>query len=39
MKGIKKECQLMDRCDGHWGGVRWWRGGIVIREVFEGMGR
>ena len=24
MKGIKHECQLMERCDGHdhWGGVR-----------------
>ena len=22
MKGIKNECQLMERCDGHGGGVR-----------------
>ena len=26
VKGIKHECQLMERCDGHGGGVRWWRG-------------
>ena len=39
VKGIKNECQLMERCDGHGGGVRGWRGVMVITEVFEGMGR
>ena len=39
VKGIKNECQLMERCDGHGGGVRGWRGVMVIREVFGGMGR
>ena len=39
MKGIKNECQLMERCDGHGGGVRRGRGVIVIWEVFGGMGR
>ena len=29
----------MERCDGHRGGVRGWRGVMVIREVFGGMGR
>ena len=29
----------MERCDGHGGGVRRWRGVMVIREVFGGMGR
>ena len=42
MKGIKQECQLMERCDGHdhWGGVRECgkgrklSGGVtVLREV------
>ena len=33
MKGIKTECQLMGRCDGHGGGVKWWRGVMVIGEV------
>ena len=28
----------MDRCDGHGGGVRGWRGVMVFREVFGGMG-
>ena len=38
VKGIKNECQLMERCDGHGGGVRGWRGVMVIRglEVWEG---
>ena len=36
-KGINNECQLMERCDGHGGGVRGWRGVMVIREVFGGM--
>ena len=27
----------MERCDGHGGGVREWRGVMVIREVFGGM--
>ena len=22
VKGIRKKCQLMGRCDGHWGDVR-----------------
>ena len=35
VKGIKNECQLMERCDGHGGGVRGWRGVMVIREVME----
>ena len=26
----------MERCDGHGGGVRGWRGVMVIREVCEG---
>ena len=39
VKGIKNECQLMERCDGHGGGVRGLRGVMVIREVFGGMGR
>ena len=29
----------MERCDGHGGGVREWRGVMVIRQVFGGMGR
>ena len=33
MKGIKHECQLMERCDGHGRGVRGWRGVMVIGEV------
>ena len=33
MKGIKNECQLMERCDGHWGGVGGWRGVMITREV------
>ena len=33
MKGIKNECQLMKRCDGHRGGVRGWRGVMVMRGV------
>ena len=33
MKGIKNECQLMERCDGHGGGVRGWRGVMVMKEV------
>ena len=33
MKGIKKECQLMERCDGHGGDVRGWRGDMVMTEV------
>ena len=39
VKGIKNECQLMERCDGDEGSVRGWRGVMVIREVFGGMGR
>ena len=37
MKCIKNKCQLMERCYGHRGGVRGWRGLMVIREVFGGM--
>ena len=32
MKGIKNKCQLMGRCDGHVGGVRGWRGVMVLRR-------
>ena len=39
MKGIRKECQLMERCDGHGGGVRVWRGVMVIWEVLGDMGK
>ena len=28
----------MERCDGHGGGVRGWRGVMVIKEGFGGMG-
>ena len=27
----------MERCDGHGGGVRGWRGVMVIRQVFRGV--
>ena len=33
MNGIKQECQLMERGDRHGGGVRGWRGVMVMREV------
>ena len=33
MKGIKNECQLMERCDSHGVGVRGWKGGVVMMEV------
>ena len=33
VNGIKNECQLMERYDGHSGGVRGWRGVMVIGEV------
>ena len=33
MKGIKSECQLIERCDGHGGGCRGWIVVMVIREV------
>ena len=33
MKGIQNECQLMERCDSHGGGIRGWRGVMVMREV------
>ena len=33
MKGIKNECQLMERCDGNRGGVRGWKGVMVMMEV------
>ena len=33
VKGIKNECQLMERCDGHGGGGRGWRVVMVIGEV------
>ena len=38
MKGIKNECQLMERCYGHWGGVRGWRCVMFMREVSGGVG-
>ena len=31
--GIKHECSLIERCDGHWGSVRGWRGVMVMTEV------
>ena len=31
MKGIRKVCQLMERCDGHVGCVRTWRGVNKLR--------
>ena len=39
VKCIKNECHLMERCDGDEAGVRGWRGVMVIREVYGGMGR
>ena len=39
MKVIKHRCQLMERCDDHGGGVREWRGMMVIGEVLGGMER
>ena len=39
MKGIKNECQSMERCDGHGGGVTGWRGVMFIREVLGGIRR
>ena len=33
MKGIKNECQLMEGCNGHGGGVRGWRVVMVMMEV------
>ena len=33
MKGIKNECQLMERCDGNGAGVRGWKGWMVMMEV------
>ena len=33
MKGIKYECQLVERCDGHGVGVRGWTGVMVMMEV------
>ena len=39
MKGIKNECQLMERCDGHGVGVRGWKGVMVMMEVYGGVGR
>ena len=39
MKGIKSECQLVERCDCHGEGVRGWRGVMVMREVLGGIGR
>ena len=37
VKGIKNEYQLMERCDGHGGGVRGRKGVMVIRELFGGF--
>ena len=48
VKGIKRECQLMERCDGHdhWGGdrecrkVRQLSGGVTfVRNLFQLMDR
>ena len=33
MKGIKNECQLMERCDGHGVGGRGWKGVMLMMEV------
>ena len=33
MKHIKNKCQFMERCDGHGGCVRRWRGVMVMMEV------
>ena len=33
VKCIKNEYQLMERCDGHEGGVRGWRVVVVMMEV------
>ena len=33
MKGIKNECQLMKRCDGHGVSVKGWKGVMVMLEV------
>ena len=38
MKQITNECQLMERCDGHGGGVRGWSDMMDIKKVFGGMG-
>ena len=32
MKGIIHECQLMERCDGHGGGVMGWKDMMVMRD-------
>ena len=32
MKVVKNKCQLMERCDGHGGGVRGCRGVMVMRN-------
>ena len=37
VKGIKNECQLIERCDGHGGGVRGCKGLMVITEVIGEM--
>ena len=39
MKGIKNECQLMERCDGHGVGVRGWKCVMVMMEVEGRVGR
>ena len=36
MKGIKHECQLMERCDGHDHGEGVWKCGKV-RQLSEGV--
>ena len=33
MKGIRNECQLLERCDGHGVGVRGWKDVMVMMEV------
>ena len=37
MKGIRNECQLMERCDGHGGGVRGGEVWLRCEEVWEGV--
>ena len=39
MKGIENVCQLVGRCDGHWGDeTRLWGGVTVVRKCGSSMG-